>query len=59
MKNSNWKPMHVPMPEGVAEAVLVAARKLYMQPEEFVRQITIAATEELGVHVADFVKKAA
>jgi hypothetical protein len=51
--------MEIPLPNGVAEAVNVAASKLYMMPEEFVRQITIAATEELGVHVADFVNKAA
>ena len=51
-----WKTMMVQVPSGFEAAALVAARRLHMKPDEFCKQILIAAVEEIGVHLEDFVE---
>ena len=51
-----WKPMTVEVPSGFEAAASAAARRLHMRPGEFCKQILIAAVEEVGVNVEDFVE---
>ena len=53
-----WKTMEVQVPDGFEAAARAAARRLYMTPPEFCRQILIAAVKEVGVNVEDFVEAA-
>jgi hypothetical protein len=51
-----WKTMEVQVPTGFEAAASAAARRLYMKPDEFCKQILIAAVQEVGVNVEDFVE---
>ena len=53
--NEFWKTMEVQVPVGFEAAASAAARRLYMKPDEFCKHILIAAVEEAGVKVEDFV----
>jgi hypothetical protein len=44
--DAHWKPMSLDMPIGFDSAAESAARRLWMKPDEFCRQVLLAAVEE-------------
>jgi len=51
-----WKVMELQVPAGFENAAAAAARRLYMRPDEFCRQLLLAAVQEVGVKLEDFVE---